>query len=209
MKKEVMEYQIGKRHLANMMGEDPDFFTQADINVCSYRSDYQQSNQYIMFKIYYYFQKSIEYLFPSGLFDPKARPMMWHPDEIFQSRKAAEFDETGRPFHSMFYTYKPYYYELLYVSPIIISYIKKHIWYFLKYYSYMQNIVETIQSLNKIEDSLIGQGTIPLDKMYVRYSRCLLNKYVIFAVYIHIYDLEIFNTEISIIIFYKCIMPCS
>lgn len=34
MKKEIAEYQIGKRHLANMMGEDPNCFTQADIDVC-------------------------------------------------------------------------------------------------------------------------------------------------------------------------------
>lgn len=41
---------------------------------------------------------------------------MEHPEKIFPSRKAAEFDETGRPFHSMFYTSKPNYYETLYVS---------------------------------------------------------------------------------------------
>lgn len=29
------EYQIGKRHLANMMGEDPETFTQKDVDVCS------------------------------------------------------------------------------------------------------------------------------------------------------------------------------
>lgn len=33
MKKEKIEYQIGKRHLANMMGEDPETFTQEDVNV--------------------------------------------------------------------------------------------------------------------------------------------------------------------------------
>jgi len=42
--------------------------------------------------------------------------MMEHPEKIFPSRKAAEFDESGRPFHSMFYTSKPNYYETLYVS---------------------------------------------------------------------------------------------
>ncbi|EFN87809.1 28S ribosomal protein S9, mitochondrial [Harpegnathos saltator] len=117
MKKEITEYQIGKRHLANMMGEDPEFFTQEDIN------------------------SAIEYLFPSGLHDPKARPMMRHPNEIFPNKKAAEFDETGRPYHSMFYTYKPNYYQILY------------------------HITETIQSLNSIEDSLIRQGTLPVDKI--------------------------------------------
>ena len=36
MKKEILEYEIGIRHLANIMGEDPESFTQADINVCNY-----------------------------------------------------------------------------------------------------------------------------------------------------------------------------
>lgn len=36
MKKELFEYELGKRHLANMMGEDPECFTQADINVRNY-----------------------------------------------------------------------------------------------------------------------------------------------------------------------------
>jgi len=54
-------------------------------------------------------------LFPSGLFDPRARPMMKHPDEIYPKRKAAEFDMNGRPFHSLFYTSKPNYYNLMHV----------------------------------------------------------------------------------------------
>lgn len=33
MKTQQLEYQIGKRHLANMMGEDPETFTQEDIDV--------------------------------------------------------------------------------------------------------------------------------------------------------------------------------
>ena len=62
------------------------------------------------------FQKAIEYLFPSGLFEPKARPMMKPPEEIFPPRKAAEFDESGRPHHFLFYTGKPNLFQLLYVS---------------------------------------------------------------------------------------------
>nr|XP_012215093.1 PREDICTED: 28S ribosomal protein S9, mitochondrial [Linepithema humile] len=117
MKNKIAEYEIGKRHLANMMGEDPECFTQEDID------------------------RSIAYLFPSGLFEPKARPLMKHPEEIYPIRKAAEFDESGRPHHSMFYTSKPNYYETLY------------------------NIVEKIKSLNGIEDSLIRKGTLPVDKI--------------------------------------------
>ncbi|CAD7093474.1 unnamed protein product [Hermetia illucens] len=90
MKAQTLEYQIGKRHLANMMGEDPETFTQEDVD------------------------RAIEYLFPSGIYDKKARPMMKPPEEIFPARKAAEFDETGRPFHPMFYTSKPNFFKLLY-----------------------------------------------------------------------------------------------
>lgn len=35
MKEQEIAYQIGKRHLANMMGEDPNTFTQDDVNVSS------------------------------------------------------------------------------------------------------------------------------------------------------------------------------
>ncbi|XP_072395229.1 small ribosomal subunit protein uS9m [Diabrotica undecimpunctata] len=89
MKKQKEEFLIGKRHLANMMGEDPETFTQEDVD------------------------NAIAYLFPSGLFEPKARPHMKPPEEIFPQRKAAEFDETGRPYHFLFYTGKPSYYQVL------------------------------------------------------------------------------------------------
>ncbi|XP_030762838.1 28S ribosomal protein S9, mitochondrial [Sitophilus oryzae] len=70
MAKQQHQYEIGKRHLANMMGENPETFTQKDID------------------------EAIEYLFPSGLYDKKARPLMKPPEEVFPQRKAAEFDET-------------------------------------------------------------------------------------------------------------------
>ncbi|EDV92917.1 GH19026 [Drosophila grimshawi] len=89
MKTQHLEFQIGKRHLANMMGADAETFTQQDID------------------------EAIAYLFPSGLFDKSARPAMRTPEEVFPARKAAEFDETGRPFHSMFYTGKPNFFQLL------------------------------------------------------------------------------------------------
>ncbi|KAJ7421203.1 28S ribosomal protein S9, mitochondrial [Willisornis vidua] len=52
IKKQIEEFNLGKRHLANMMGEDPETFTQEDID------------------------RAIAYLFPSGLFNKQARPMM-------------------------------------------------------------------------------------------------------------------------------------
>ena len=33
IKKQIEEFNIGKRHLANMMGEDPETFTQEDVDV--------------------------------------------------------------------------------------------------------------------------------------------------------------------------------
>ena len=39
--------------------------------------------------------------------------MMKPPEEIFPQRKAAEFDESGRPHHSFFYTGKPNFFKLL------------------------------------------------------------------------------------------------
>lgn len=35
------------------------------------------------------------------------------PEDVFPKKKAAEFDETGRPFHFLFYTTKPNYYTIL------------------------------------------------------------------------------------------------
>lgn len=109
MKVKDEEFRIGKRHLANMMGEDPETFTQEDID------------------------NAIAYLFPSGLYDPKARPFMKPPEEVYPQRKAAEFDESGRPHHTLFYTGKPNYYQLLH------------------------EIVENINQSNSFEDRMIRQ----------------------------------------------------
>ncbi|XP_028998980.1 28S ribosomal protein S9, mitochondrial [Betta splendens] len=89
IQKQVEEYNIGKRHLANMMGEDPDNFTQEDID------------------------RSIAYLLPSGLFEKKARPLMKHPEEIFPRQRAVQWGADGRPFHFLFYTGKQSYYSLM------------------------------------------------------------------------------------------------
>lgn len=113
MSQQKHEFQIGKRHLANMMGEDPETFTQQDID------------------------NAIEYLFPSGLFEKQARPRMRPPEEVFPQRKAAEFDETGRPHHFLFYTGKPNFYKLLF------------------------DIVEHINGLNKFEDAMMRKNLQP------------------------------------------------
>ncbi|CAK1584428.1 unnamed protein product [Parnassius mnemosyne] len=113
MKKQQFEFSIGKRHLANMMGEDPETFTQKDVD------------------------RAIEYLFPSGIYDPAARPLMKPPEEVFPARKAAEFDEAGRPHHFLFYTGKPNFFKLLY------------------------DAAENIQFLYKFEDKVIRKKETP------------------------------------------------
>jgi len=87
--KETKEFERGKRHLANMMGIESQEMTQEDVD------------------------KAIRYLFPSGLFDKRARPMMKHPDLIYKAVKDAQFDIEGRPHHYLFYTALPNYYEHL------------------------------------------------------------------------------------------------
>jgi small subunit ribosomal protein S9 len=89
MKDQEQEFVFGRRHLANMMGKDPEAFTQKDID------------------------EAIRYLFPSGLFEPKARPKMKPPQEIYPKQKAAQFDINGRPHHPFFYTAKPNYYFIV------------------------------------------------------------------------------------------------
>lgn len=86
---QLRDYELGRRHLANMMGEDEESFTQEHID------------------------KAIEYLFPSGLFEKKARPLMKHPEQIFPKQKVIQWGEDGRPFHYLFYTGKPNYYSLM------------------------------------------------------------------------------------------------
>ncbi|XP_026015307.1 small ribosomal subunit protein uS9m [Astatotilapia calliptera] len=102
IQKQVEEYEIGKRHLANMMGEDPENFTQEDID------------------------RSITYLFPSGLFEKTARPLMKHPDEIFPKQRAVQWGADGRPFHFLFYTGKQSYYSLMHDLYGKILKIEKH-----------------------------------------------------------------------------------
>ncbi|XP_041777201.1 28S ribosomal protein S9, mitochondrial isoform X2 [Anopheles merus] len=105
-----LEYKLGKRHLANMMGADVETFTQQDID------------------------QAVQYLFPSGLYDPAARPTMKPPEEFIPRKKGAEFDEAGRPFHPLFYTGRPNFFQLLF------------------------EVVENINKMNALEDSTRLKG---------------------------------------------------
>ncbi|XP_066250226.1 small ribosomal subunit protein uS9m [Euwallacea similis] len=113
MKTQRHEFEIGKRHLANMMGENVETFTQEDID------------------------NALQYLFPSGLYEKNARPFMKPPEEVFPQTKAAEFDETGRPHHFLFYTGRPNFYQVLHTG------------------------VQHINDLYKFEDSMIRKQVVP------------------------------------------------
>jgi len=88
--KERSDFELGKKHLANMMGMTYETMTQADVD------------------------KAITYLFPSGLYYQDARPHMKPPEEIFPKQKEAEFSEDGRPFHPFYYCQTPNYHQSLY-----------------------------------------------------------------------------------------------
>ncbi|XP_063995670.1 small ribosomal subunit protein uS9m [Diachasmimorpha longicaudata] len=62
---------------------------------------------------------------------------MEDPINIFPPKKAAQFDEQGRPFHPFFYTRIPNYYQALY------------------------DMVEHMEKLDKIQDDEIRQGLQP------------------------------------------------
>ncbi|ESO02460.1 hypothetical protein HELRODRAFT_154121 [Helobdella robusta] len=102
MSEEIAEFEMGRRHLANIMGLDPENITQDDID------------------------KAIEYLLPSGLFVKKARPMLKHPLEILPKQKAAQFGLDGRPYSSFFYTGKPTYVECLHNLSLKLVELKKY-----------------------------------------------------------------------------------
>ncbi|KAI5935664.1 small ribosomal subunit protein uS9m isoform X1 [Manis javanica] len=102
IKKQIEEFNIGKRHLANMMGEDPETFTEEDID------------------------RAIAYLFPSGLFEKRARPIMKHPEQIFPKQRAIQWGEDGRPFHFLFYTGKQSYYSLMHEAYGKLLDVEKH-----------------------------------------------------------------------------------
>uniref|UniRef100_A0A674EKZ3 Small ribosomal subunit protein uS9m n=1 Tax=Salmo trutta TaxID=8032 RepID=A0A674EKZ3_SALTR len=107
IKKQVEEFNIGKRHLANMMGEDPETFTQGDIDLRKTRS--------------------ITYLFPSGLFDNKAKPLMKvRLDFLPVSFFSVQWGADGRPFHFLFYTGKQSYYSLMHDTFTKALAVEKH-----------------------------------------------------------------------------------
>lgn len=85
---EIVKYKKAKRWLATMMGEDPETFTQKEID------------------------EAIQYLLPSHLWAKDARPQMKHPYDTFPRYKELEYDKHGRPVQSAFYSGQPMYQDL-------------------------------------------------------------------------------------------------
>lgn len=96
------EFDMGRRHLANMMGVNEATMSQTDINI------------------------AIQYLMPSGIFDRRARPRMLPPSEIYPSIKKAQFQADGRPFHSLFYTGKANFYQACFEIEEEMTRLKEH-----------------------------------------------------------------------------------
>lgn len=86
--KQAARFKLGKRRLANMMGEDPNTYDDEDV------------------------KRSIRYLFPSDL-DEDVLPSMKHPSKIFTVQSRVQWDQSGRPLHYLYYTKKPNLYHLL------------------------------------------------------------------------------------------------
>nr|VZI50638.1 unnamed protein product [Spirometra erinaceieuropaei] len=89
LEEERAKYERGRRYLARMMGQDPATFDQSQID------------------------EAVRYFFPSALGSLRARPKLKPPEEIYPEKKKIQFDKTGRPFHDLYYTGKPAFYELM------------------------------------------------------------------------------------------------
>ncbi|EDO32285.1 predicted protein [Nematostella vectensis] len=63
MKEMVRRYELCRRWLASIMGEDPENFNEKDI------------------------QRAIEYLMPTALYAKDARPLLLHPNKLFTKRR--------------------------------------------------------------------------------------------------------------------------
>lgn len=128
--RETNEFERGKRHLANMMGLKSEEMTQQDID------------------------EAISYLFPSGLLQKRAKPIMQHPDHLHRAQKDAQFDVEGRPHHHLFYTNSPNYFEAL------------------------SGIRKLMTKMNEIEDTQLANGVVipPEDSKFDLMGRRWLTK---------------------------------
>ncbi|KAL5962649.1 28S ribosomal protein S9 mitochondrial, partial [Taenia solium] len=97
LEEERVKYESGRSFLARLMGQDPSTFNQEQID------------------------EAIRYLFPSSLESRKAHPKLKPPEEVYPEKKKIQFDKTGRPFHDLYYTGKPAYYEVMHKAAALIE----------------------------------------------------------------------------------------
>lgn len=71
--------------------------------------------------------EAIQYLFPTGLFDPKVKPVMKPPEEIFPPIITVELNADQRPADSLFFTARPKFYRILSVCPLTCLQIRSSI----------------------------------------------------------------------------------
>ncbi|KAL4233443.1 37S ribosomal protein S9 [Mactra antiquata] len=95
------EFDLGRRHLANIMGIEEDEMTSEKI------------------------REALSYLMPSSLSNRKARPLLEPPEYYFPQNVGNQFDVTGRPYHFLYYTYKANYYGLMHDLALKLETLKR------------------------------------------------------------------------------------
>jgi len=91
------EYALGKSYLAKMMNLEAESMTDQDV------------------------KGALAYLFPSGLFDPAARPKLLEPDDLYETADILSVSSCGRPKHFMYYTGKAEYFSMMHNISVVVE----------------------------------------------------------------------------------------
>ncbi|VDM36308.1 unnamed protein product [Hydatigera taeniaeformis] len=97
LEEERVKYDSGRKFLARLIGQNLSTFNQEGID------------------------EAIRYLFPSSLASRKAHPKLKSPEEVYPEKKRIQFDKTGRPFHDLYYTGRPAYYEVMHKATALLE----------------------------------------------------------------------------------------
>ncbi|MCP9259421.1 hypothetical protein DINM_002368 [Dirofilaria immitis] len=117
--RERAEFELGKRYLANMLGLELSNITQDDIDKLVFKGKSKRLSvikvtaQLVLDIEAHSLFRAMEYLFPSGLTNKLALPVMKPPEEILPMLRQIEFDDEGRPKDLLFFTLAPKFYRLL------------------------------------------------------------------------------------------------
>ena len=113
------EYALGKSYLAKMMNLEAESMTDQDV------------------------KGALAYLFPSGLFDPAARPKLLEPDDLYETADVLSITSCGRPKHFMYYTGKAEYFSMMHVIFVHVP------------FKYLGPVSETF-TVNRVVDYFAG-----------------------------------------------------